>query len=111
MGIRHKDDPEDKHEEKPASKSSAQTPKKKWAAFVDDRVGKYSDDLEEEPEKSINQTDSTKKYKLSTKELATLSYFGKPNPKYGNTTKCELLNYPYSSERGALGSERVLTVW
>lgn len=91
---RHKDDEEEAKEKKPAKSSSSSAskaaPKKKWAEYIDHATTSHGDNFSDEPEKAINQTDSSKKYKLQPKELAALAYFGKPNPKYGNTTKCML---------------------
>ncbi|KAF2823482.1 hypothetical protein CC86DRAFT_372431 [Ophiobolus disseminans] len=89
----HKDDPEE--EEKPETPAKAEkktkapkakTPKQKWTAYIDSHAFS-GDNLSEEPEKGINQSDSKTKYGLQPKELAVLAYFPKPNPKYNNTTK------------------------
>ncbi|KAH6620268.1 hypothetical protein C7974DRAFT_229673 [Boeremia exigua] len=62
------------------------TPKQKWAAYVEEHsIG--DEKLSEEPEDSINQTDSKTQFQLLPADLACLPHFPKPNPKYGNTTK------------------------
>ncbi|KAF3035458.1 hypothetical protein E8E12_006161 [Didymella heteroderae] len=64
----------------------AKTHKQKWAAYVEEHnVGDKK--LSEEPEESINQTDSKTQFQLLPGDLVCLPYFPKPNPKYGNTTK------------------------
>lgn len=62
------------------------TPKQKWSAYVEaHNIG--DEKLSEEPEESINQTDSQTHFQLLPGDLACLPHFPKPNPKYGNTTK------------------------
>ena len=43
--------------------------------------------LSDEPEDSVNQTDSKTFYMLAPGDLSCLPHFPKPNQKYGNTTK------------------------
>jgi hypothetical protein len=43
--------------------------------------------LDAEPDDAINQSDCKAKFDLVPADLVVLSYFGKPNPKYKNTTK------------------------
>lgn len=96
--VRHKDDPKDnpKDESTPKTSNASTTPKKadklktpkqKWTAYVDSHTISSPDNLNDEPEESINQTDSKTRYSLTPGDLAVLPYFPKPNPKYGNTTK------------------------
>jgi len=98
--VRHKDDVEDekptKQDKKKADKpAKAKTPKQKWTAYVEAHTITDADSLKDEPESSINQSDSKTKFGLLPKDLAVLPYFPKPNPKYGNTTKCK---YPMIAE-------------
>lgn len=52
-----------------------------------EEYGVGDEKLFEEPQESINQTDSKTHYLLLPGDLVCLPYFPKPNPKYGNTTK------------------------
>lgn len=62
------------------------THKQKWTAYVEKHnIGDKK--LPEEPEESINQTDSKTQFQLLPGDLVCLPHFPKPNPKYGNTTK------------------------
>ncbi|KAF9698687.1 hypothetical protein EKO04_002780 [Ascochyta lentis] len=78
-------------QESPKKQTKEAAPKPKtskqiWAAYVNEHnVGDKK--LSEEPEDSINQTDSKTHYLLTPGDLACLPHFPKPNPKYGNTTK------------------------
>jgi hypothetical protein len=63
------------------------TPKQKWSAYIESHTLSSPDALASEPEESINQSDCKSKFNLLPADLAVLSYFPKPNPKYKNTTK------------------------
>jgi hypothetical protein len=63
------------------------TPRQKWAAYIESRTVTSPDALASEPEEAINQSDCRSKFDLMPADLAVLSYFPKPNPKYKNTTK------------------------
>ncbi|CAO2657245.1 Nn.00g033710.m01.CDS01 [Neocucurbitaria sp. VM-36] len=75
--------------DKPPKKDK--TPKQKWAEYIATHAlaatGKDNDKLAEEPEESVNQTESKSTYNLTPQDLACLPYFSKKNPKYGGTIK------------------------
>jgi hypothetical protein len=88
--CRHNDNSSENKDGKEKSTKKAEKPKtskQKWTAYIESRARSPPDTLEEEPERSINQSDSRSKYSLMPADLAVLSHFPKPNPKYGNTTK------------------------
>jgi hypothetical protein len=80
---RHKDDPK----EDAAKPAKSQTPKQKWAAYLAAHTPPEPALLGAEPDDAINQSDCKAKFDLVPADLVVLSYFGKPNPKYKNTTK------------------------
>lgn len=77
--------PTPKKQKKEAA-SKPKTAKQNWTAYVAEH-GIGDKNLPEEPEDGINQTDSKTHYLLTPGDLACLSHFPKPNPKYGNMTK------------------------
>ncbi|KAF2032267.1 hypothetical protein EK21DRAFT_110210 [Setomelanomma holmii] len=85
----HKNDPkeDEKPEPKAAKPTKEKTPKQKWTAHVESHALSTPAALTSEPSEAINQSDCKTKYNLLPADLAVLPYFGKPNPKYGNTTK------------------------
>jgi hypothetical protein len=88
--FRHKDDPKEEEVKPDKKKEKApkeKTPKQKWTAYLESHASHTPDAFKEEPENAINQSDCKPQYKLLPADLAVLSYFPKPNQKYGNTTK------------------------
>jgi hypothetical protein len=88
--FRHQDDPKEEEVKPDKKKEKApkeKTPKQKWTAYLESHASSTPDALKEEPEDAINQSDCKPQYKLLPADLAVLSYFPKPNQKYGNTTK------------------------
>ncbi|KAH7078877.1 hypothetical protein BKA63DRAFT_253109 [Paraphoma chrysanthemicola] len=90
----HKNDPKDEATTKSSSSpkttpkpAKQKTQKQKWTAYVEAHTLSDPASLKEEPANPINQSDCKPKYDLLPPDLAVLPFYGKPNPKYGNTTK------------------------